>query len=172
MLADEFGVEPYMLSEIHLVPFHPRQKRNISPSVILNNSLSNVRFVVCGDRGKAGYEFYLLTNAFDLSTWIGLSIAFGFTVISLSGLRGETTVDRFLISVIEVYKVLVEQGDPFAADGLRNTRYQFVVISALLFGLVMSNAYKNANVYRMTQPRLPLKYQVLEHLAENNFTLY
>lgn len=56
----------YAVSYIHIAPYD--RSRNISnlPSILLNNSLIiNVRFMVCGDRGKTGHEFHQLISAFQ-----------------------------------------------------------------------------------------------------------
>lgn len=38
--------------------------------------------------------------------------------------------------------------------------------------IVLSNAYKNRNVYRMTQPRTPMTYDTVDQLLDENFNMY
>lgn len=45
-------------------------------------------------------------------------------------------------------------------------------MSVLLGGIILSNAYKNTNVYNMVVPRKPILYQRFDELQKDNFNVY
>jgi len=73
---------------------------------------------------------------------------------------------------LRLLKVLVEQGDPFTDTLLKQSPIRLTVVGFLLVGIVLSNAYKNSNVYNMIAPRQSVPYRLLEELLQDNFTIY
>ncbi|CAL8121392.1 unnamed protein product [Orchesella dallaii] len=73
---------------------------------------------------------------------------------------------------LALLKVILEQGDPFPSEPLAATPIRLMVAAFMLVGIVLSNAYKNSNVYNMIAPRNPVPYTHLKGLVENNFTIY
>ncbi|CAL8135780.1 unnamed protein product [Orchesella dallaii] len=55
---------------------------------------------------------------------------------------------------------------------LQSYPVRLVVSCVMLVAIVLSNAYKNTNVYNMIVPREPLPYQRFEELTLNKFTIY
>lgn len=69
---------------------------------------------------------------------------------------------------ISVLKVFLEQGDQTLGRGeLRHVTALFI-----LMGVILSNGYKNSNVYNMVAPRKALPYEYVRDLLRENFTLY
>lgn len=51
-------------------------------------------------------------------------------------------------------------------------RVRLVMGTFFLTGVVLSNAYKNTNVYNMVLPRKSILYQKFQELVDDNFTIY
>lgn len=156
----------------HIETFNERKNRTTIPSMVISNPLLNIRFVVCGDRGKSSHAFHQLTNAFEIGSWLGIIIALLAGAYCLSCLRRDTISNPISVTVLEIFKVIVEQGNPFEQIAAINATLKYIIISILLTGIVLSNSYKNTNVYNMVQPRLPLRYQTIEQLLQGNFQFY
>lgn len=69
-------------------------------------------------------------------------------------------------------KVILEQGDPFPASVGNVTKFLVIIGLLLLMGIILSNAYKNTNVYNMVVPKRPLVYKDLKDLLKDGFTIY
>lgn len=142
------------------------------PSVVLNNSLTNIRFIACGTRGTANFSFGELVIVFDFPVWIclcaGICCLWGITV----KLNRNKSFSMIQTSAIEIYKVFVEQGSPFPDEMITSVPFRFITIGTMLAGIVLSNAYKNHNVYKMTQPRKVISYDTVDELVSDKFTLY
>lgn len=79
---------------------------------------------------------------------------------------------RWKNELFAIAKVFLEQGDPFASGQLQDSKVRWIVSGILLVGIVISNAYKNDNVYKMVLGRKTLYYDTISSLAEANFTIY
>lgn len=146
-----------------------------SPSLVFNNSMLNLGFVACGQRNLAPFPYYELTNVFDNTIWLGL-IAICL-ITSFLFYLGDYNI-RYKSNrnscnwLFHIHKILVEQGNPFPS--LRgDAQFQRSLFACLcLFGIVLSNAYKNTNVYRMSQKRDRYTFNTIERLYKHNFTIY
>lgn len=69
---------------------------------------------------------------------------------------------------ISVLRGILEQGDKI----LERRELRKVTALFILMGVVLSNGYKNSNVYNMVSPRKPLPYEHIRELFRDNFTLY
>lgn len=59
--------------------------------------------------------------------------------------------------ICHTFKVLVEQGDPIPATGGRKVNIMRIALSFFsLVSIVLSNAYKNENIIRLTVPLAPI----------------
>ncbi len=137
--------------------------------ISINISLSGLRIITCGERGVSEFAFRELLKAYDSLSWAlilisGLTLGFAFNFLWSPVVRS-----RHLLSVI---KVLLEQGDPFLASMARISRLRWVISAYLLVGIVLSNAYKNTNVYNMILPRQVLLYEFLHQLSQDNISIY
>lgn len=130
-------LRPY-LNNFHFFPYnHPQ------------NRLSSFRFISCGERGQETFRFGELISVFDTWVWCLLFLQGVLVTIALAKFAG---AEKDLMST---FKVLVEQSNPFPEKTARMNALRVVMGSFLLMGIVLSNAYKNKNVYNMIAPRDP-----------------
>lgn len=132
--------------------------------------LSSLRFVSCGNRGLAGIAFAELTSIFDTWTWL-LIIASTSTVAISFHTIPELKADRF-IHWLSSLQVLLEQGAPHLDSVAKVTRTKLTIGAFILMGVVLSNAYKNSNVYNMITPRKPIPYHFFDELRRDGFQIY
>lgn len=70
-----------------------------------------------------------------------------------------------------IYKILVEQGNPFPSD-LDAKRHMLLLMTAmLLVRLVICNAFKSENVYSIVLPRVQISYYNVDELIEDDITV-
>lgn len=69
-------------------------------------------------------------------------------------------------------KVLLEQGDPFTDTFMRKDVVRFSIGLFMLMGIILSNGYKNSNVYNMILPKSPIPYKLFNELIQDDFTIY
>ncbi|CAL8084925.1 unnamed protein product [Orchesella dallaii] len=145
------------------------------------DTINTPAFVSCGKPKMSGFAFSELLIAFHHTVW-------GFIVLSilllatsaylLFNLSLNTTQNRYkrddgLFSIInQAIKPLVEQGDPFKSIMVAETSLRLCISAYLLVGIVLSNAYKNTNVYNMISPRQPVPYENMSQLMRDNFAVY
>lgn len=128
---------------------------------------STLRFVGCGNRGFNSIPFHELTSIYDKWIWF---LIFASTVAVLIPIKYLSKKNE--ISWISPLKLFLEQGDSFTENVLTTQRLRCVVGATLLMGVVLSNAYKNSNVYNMILPRNPIPYRAFRELIQDNFTVY
>lgn len=131
----------------------------------VQDRLSTLRFVSCGKPGYNPFAFEELTNIFD--TWIWSSILFAIVVVAILLKIQSGSVDNVRAILISM-KVLLEQGD----NGVNDKRVRCSVGWYILMGIVLSNAYKNTNIYNIISPRNPIPYEKMEQLISDKFTVY
>lgn len=138
---------------------------------LVMNRLDSLRFLTCGIRGKDSLAFKELLGTYQPAVWFWLVI---FVVIITVAIRYPQQRNRITASrlIISCLKSLVEQGDPFPGCTFRKPHTSVVIIPFIFVAIVLSNAYRNENVFRMVQPRKPLLYSTYEHLMADDFTLY
>lgn len=138
----------------------------------VSDTVINLKFVSCGKRGLESIHFEEVTNAFDKRVWVLilastllLMIYMNFYLAASNSTQGSCWLSPI--------KVLLEQGTPFQGTLVKNENtLRFVVGLFLLMGIVLSNAYKNRNVYNMITPRSPIPYEKFRELLQDNFTIY
>lgn len=142
------------------------------PLIWHNNTQRHVRFIVCGDRGRHPYNFENVTKVFDSATWLCLLVVSVVSVLIITGLHGKCNDYRIQSSVIQVFKVFIEQSSPFPSSIESVPRFRPFLGTLTLVSVVICNAYKNFNVYDMTQPRKPAYYETVKQLMSDGFKLY
>lgn len=140
----------------------------VTSLAFFNNSMINFAHVVCGDRGKSGLEYGQLTSSFDSWTWFALGLT---VIIHYPVLKGVLSTSSTKLDWISVYKVLLEQGSPFA-NPITSFPLRLAVCLYLLVGVVITNSYKNVNVYKMTQLRPRVRYETIQQLQEDKYNWY
>lgn len=135
-------------------------------SLVPHDKHSNLYFVSCGKRGMTAIPFRELMNVYD--NWVWLLIATSAIALALSLTSSSDIVTHF----ISTLKVLLEQGNPFLKQVVDNPRLRCTAGLFMLMGIILSNAYKNNNVYNMITVRKPIPYEYLEDLVEDNVVVY
>lgn len=67
---------------------------------------------------------------------------------------------------------MVEQGDPFPVGILNIQSLRFILCVLGFAALVLSNAYKNINVYNLIARRKPVFYQTINELTNDGYKIY
>lgn len=154
----KFGQQVYM-KKTFFFPYFP------------HDPLSNLRFLSCGRRGLEHVLFEELIVIFDTWTWVSifvtnLSVSIFLLYLSKNVPGG---VQRSLLSPATAF---LEQGGAFAYKITKTYSARFVISILTLMAVVLSNAYKNKNVYNMITPREPLPYETFQQLVHDGFSIY
>jgi len=143
--------------------------------------------VSCGKAPVATLPYEELFNIIDNVTWLFTAVStLGVTMLSgtlinssqssilraailhiCSMFRSGSAFSGFLL----IFRALVEQGDPISSSFIRNRKLQLAFGPFLLMTLVLSNAYKNKNITKITLPRAPVQFDTIESLYEHSFSI-
>lgn len=142
--------------------------------VSVENDLDSLQFVSCGKRGFHSISYHELLKLFDKYVWIFLVINYAgvlplmiwkfrtFSFVEISGMA-----DRILVGC----KILLEQSDKaIIRSKTFGAKAGFGVF--ILLGVVLTNAYKNCNVYNMISHRDAIPYETLDELVQDEFKVY
>lgn len=139
----------------------------------MKNELDGLQFVSCGKRGFQPFPFGWFISVFDNLVWLSVVtfyitvLPFVFYVHQHAVRSGKENTIRYLLVG---WDVLLEQGnDILSGCGSIGLKVGSVVF--ILIGVVLSNAYKNTNVYNMIAPRDQLSYEAIEQLMQDQFTI-
>lgn len=154
-----------------LLDFRSYSDRHYHFPYFVQVGLTSLNFVSCGKPRFSSAPFEELIKIFDAWIWIFLIIAAGAMLIPLYP-SSKMNIMEIMAHWMSPLQVLLEQGDPFFDRVANENRYKGVLIIYLLAGIVLSNAYKNTNVYNMVLPRKPIPYEFFQDLIKNNFTIY
>lgn len=161
----------YIYLKIEETFFPPEASTTLYPAVVTSIH-DDLKFLSCSNKRFAKLPFAELVNLFDTCVWLVLA-AF---VIALALIFHSVPTVVKSISVMEgiliMTKLFLEQGSPFPNSIITNRRCKCMAVTLLLMGIILCNAYKNANVYNMISPRKPVPYKYLEELVTDNFTIY
>lgn len=155
------------------------------PMQILNPISGSYRFVVCGIKGSEEMAFGELNNAYDKYVWgtlilvlCGVALVWKLLVSVYINLYNKNLAHNLQRSTFpgklySLLKILLEQGEltPDSAS-LSNQKVKIFLGIVLTMCIVLSNGYKNVNVYKMVSPRQPLRYEQFSDLIDYNFTIY
>lgn len=161
-------------------PKYETVRRLLHYPLHIPDPLGSYRYVVCGMRGTESIAFQELLTVYDKRIWI---IALVFIVIlgniwkyliSHSSHKTTRTQHRSQIQLgYSLIKLLLEQGNPFPAGAYeRDRKIQIILGTFMLAGIVLSNGYKNSNVYNMVSPRKPIRYNSFYDLISDNVSVY
>lgn len=139
-----------------------------------SDKVRNFRFVSCGRQKRNTISFEHFTKIFDLSIWLCIiifseliTIALG--LIKIGKQKGLHVLLKTVGYIFGAYKILMEQGDSFPAKLLKILKVQVLLGPFLLVGIVLSNAYKNTNIYQMIQNLKPIPFEHIDELVNNSF---
>lgn len=152
-----------------------RMSRLHYPLQILD-ALESYRFVVCGMKGSDSIAFRELINVYDVYVWgfvVGsvLCIACFWKILTLPMISQVKILKQGCCSnAFSLVKILLEQGD--SSVSAKSVKLRLLLGTFVLISIVLSNGYKNANVYNMVAPRNRVRYEKLKDLVEDNFAIY
>lgn len=164
-----FGIHLHTISFARVIPY--------SYPVVLPAPMFNLRFVSCGKKGKQDLSVEELFIAYDLSAWlmIVMSLLAVAWISSYVMARKSEAADtpklkwKYLLSVAQV---LVEQGDGFSKDFFKIPSLRFALGPFLLTSVIISEGYRNDNVYNLVLPKQLVPYKLFQELVDNNFKIY
>lgn len=134
---------------------------------VVSSVLVDLQFVTCAHRGYEGLQFIELLNIFDACTWF-LLVTLLCAITLIFPQFQETSSQAGLVPI----KVLLEQGNPCPTSLISNHRCTWISGTVLLMGIILSNSYKNKNVYNMIIPMKIVPYRRLQELVDDNFTIH
>lgn len=150
----ELGKLPYLNNSYHFTHFP-------------QDSLNQLRFVSCGRRGVKSFPFEAFVNIFDEWIWLFIASSSVTCFVVIRCQQSNTNRDNLRLCISPLM-ALMEQGDAF----VRSERNKVVTGLFLAMGILLSNAYKNTNLYNMVTPRKSIPYESFEQLVDDNFTVY
>lgn len=135
----------------------------------LSNHTNKLRIVGCAERGESPLPFEEFIWVFEKCVWFAILVSSVTFMLGTRFLINDSFTPENLMSVL---KVLLEQGDPFQNFVVRRKQVRIMIGLFLLMGLILSNAYKNTNVYNMVVHRKPILYSYFEELKQDNIIVY
>lgn len=147
------------------------QPTNDPYPILLRDDHYAMRFITCGTSDKDRPMFEELLLAFDQCTWqLLLFSIFCFFLLTLISLPCYSTTNA-LERILDVFAILLEKPSPIITK-LKQKHPFMAMLFCTTMGLVMSNGYRNTNVYNLSQPRprQPLSY--LFQLLEKTYSVY
>lgn len=147
-----------------------------------------IRILSCGQGTQSPLAFGDLIHVFDHYTWIAVVATFAIVLIFkcifvkiMLSLSFNQTVNlpqqksafaKVQNDVFVLLKIFLEQNG--LSGELENTGFGWKTVSGifLLTCVVLSNAYKNTNVYNMMTPRVSQPFETIDQLIENGFKLF
>lgn len=137
-----------------------------------NDTSRAVRFLTTETRGESLLPFEELVNVFQPSVWTVSFTCLLCTGIFMNNVLSCRISGGLYLLLLSVTKCLLEQGDPFTSQVCANRRVKLIVAGIFAACILLSNAYKNSNIYNMVKPRKILLYETLDQINLNNFRVY
>lgn len=139
---------------------------------VVTSVFNDLQFVTCGYQGYERLQFMELLIAFDRTVWVVLIIFMFALALIFQQIPPASWHFSFSGSTLIPVKLLLEQSNPFPEALISIHRCKWIVGALLLMGIILSNAYKNANVYNMIIPRKLVPYKHLTELVRDQFKIY
>lgn len=162
------GKKFYVSSSLVVLELIPYVKGLHMFPYFVQDYLNGLYFVSCGKPAVSSLQWKELTNIFDVWIWIALILSLIMSTISLWSYFDFKNHLPWILPL----KAFLEQGNPFPETVTKSLIFRNMLALFLLIGIVLSNAYKNTNVYNMTAPRKIIPYKSLEELLIANFKIY
>lgn len=145
-------------------------------------SASTMRFISCGQGLISKLQFGELFSIFDQWIWIYLLLSTIFYLVmefaafrfSKINQRGSNEIFQFGSKFLSFIRIFLEQGNAIMEpqSQLQCLNRRTFLGSIVLAAIILSNAYKNTNVYNMIMPRVPIPMNTLEKLVSNGFKIF
>jgi len=145
-------------------------------------------FISCGKTLMQPFAFYELTGVFDNYIWIAIIVFFvavvptmfcvfeeaNFSLLSET-LKLKSIADPHKWFMIQTYfapiRIVFEQGSGFSNKQMNVISLRIIAGSVILVSVVLSNAYKNENVYNMIKARNSIPFWYLNQLQQEKFEI-
>lgn len=154
------------------------------PTLILNPMNGSFRFVVCGIKDWEAMAYSEVINVYDKCIWGMWAVtlacaALVWRLLLLSGPQSSQSHDHnshgidVLSKTYSLLKILLEQGDlDYDSPTIFSQKVLAFLGIILLMPIILSNGYKNANVYNMITPLKPLRYEHFDDLIAGNLSIF
>lgn len=148
--------------------------------MLVRDPVNGYRFVVCGKRGSEGLAFEELVIVYDNFVWVTICacVILTGTVWKLLLLRSSnhrSNLQNYVVSgkVFSLVKIMLEQGELSpGSTSISNQKARLLLGIVLIMTIVLSNGYKNVNVYKMIMPRSTLRYETFNQLIDANASIH
>lgn len=141
--------------------------RELHFPIEINNYANYLRFVSCGQRSKGALPFNEYVAVFNHNVWLCIILTV-MCLLRILIIPGETISN----AIFSLLKLFLGQGNPFSKNFLRIFSLKLVILPLTFMGVVLSEAYKNTNVYRMIMPSAEIPYEYFSELVADNFSVY
>ncbi|CAL8129949.1 unnamed protein product [Orchesella dallaii] len=143
----------------------------------------NLKFIACSVPEENGLFFQELYSVFDYEIWIGLALSVFILAVLTSiiiqyidkgrlSFRGLLQDLNLTLSVFDYSTTLIEQGGIISKQVERNSCLKILIGFYILVSIVLSNAYKNENITRLTAPRSRAEFKNFSELVEHKFQIF
>lgn len=139
---------------------------------VISSVYNDLRLIICGYQRFEKLPFIELLSAFEQNVWIALIISLVIVIVVFPKIPNAPHKSTIAQNVLVQAKLLLEQGSPLPSHLINSHQHQWLAGTMLLTGIVLSNAYKNTNVYNMIIHGKSVPYQYLQELVHDNFTIY
>lgn len=133
------------------------------------DTFKSLGFISCTSLAHEALMFEELLSIYDRWIWALLICSMILLAATLSYLgRGGS----FLKNILALFKVVVGQSDPFMRRVLKSVPLRSAAVTFLFMGTILSEGYKNENMYHIISPRKVITQENFKQLIEGKFTVY
>ncbi len=140
--------------------------------ITIPNNFAKLKFVSCGSKGLEPFPFQQFVSVFEDEVWICIAVAGTILVLTISIITGKNVVVGLYNNLFGILKVILEQGHSFDTNPSNQVRLRLTWCGALLAGIVISNAFKSENMFKIVMPRNQISYKIVDELLKDDFQLY
>lgn len=146
-----------------------RQTEFPSFAMQYQSDMNNLRFISCAPVTRTSLPFGELVNIYDAWVWVCLAVCVVTTSITTTFWESEH--ESLFLSTISTLQILVGQGG-FPDRVIERVPLRFAALLFLFMAVIISEGYKNSNVYNMISPRKSISKRFFDELVSDNFTVY
>lgn len=134
--------------------------------------------MACGDTSqRLNGGLHIFIESFDNATWVILLIVLAvlipgnwtiFSINVLNNTRGSVKLWITVHIIFATYQNLVKQSTPFATKLFIRQSLKVLAAGTILCTLVLSNAYKNENMYELMNPPKFRPFETFKQILVTN----
>jgi len=128
-------------------------------------------FIACGRVDNVELSFKGFITAFDSWTWILIIVTYTLIRLLMYPSYKKNLCFSIAYCIIDSPKILLEQGDSRITDLIIVKNFSWTFGSAILIGIVLSNAFKGKNISALTAPLRPIPFQTFDQLVSANYRI-